>query len=469
MTFEGQVIHFGLALDGQRGWRPTNSLGVSYVGPLGFMSLLEAQLGIVHPRVANVERVAQMAAGLRDAANGQRFYERSLAVDEIGTASTLLRWRDTWNEAGWRGESPAGKSRIADMAAVEQLARGRVAPGIGERLAEIEAALDDRDPRIKTVLLYDCPEEHTALWRRVLAKLPMSVVDEPKPAAAGGTFLRALQDVLVSSAGGGKPKRLVWKDDGSVRVVRGETTLAASAWLAAELRQAGDDILIVVEQEGGIADATLASTDLAQEGVSPSSPARPALQVLPLALRLLWQPLDFAALLAFLTLPDGPIPGFARRRLAARVASSPGTGGEEWIQCIERILEVKEDAEGKAKLRAEIAYWIESASHDPNKGAPISVVIERATRVAEFFRFRAQDEDAAVAEAASGALTQASALANALRIFQSQGRAMVSAAELDRLVSQATGSGDRNPDRGAQAGSRCVISDPGRRSKSSTT
>ncbi|MBK7660124.1 MAG: hypothetical protein IPJ28_13720 [Betaproteobacteria bacterium] len=198
-----------------------------------------------------------------------------------------------------------------------------MAAGIGERLAEIEAALDDRDPRIKVVNLYDRPEEHTALWRRVLAKLPMSVVDEPKPAAAGGTFLRALQDVLVSSAGGGKPKRLVWKDDGSVRVVPGKRRSPHRHRLAAELRQAGDDILIVVEQEGGIADATLASTDLAQEGVSPSSPARPALQVLPLALRLLWQPLDFAALLAFLTLPDGPIPGFARRRLAARVASSP--------------------------------------------------------------------------------------------------------------------------------------------------
>lgn len=462
MTTPGQTIHFGLALDGERGWHPTNSLGVSHVGPLGFMSLLEAQLGIAYPRVSGVERVAQMASCLREAANGQRFYERSLAVDEIGTASTLLRWRDTWNEAGWRGEvPPAATGRIADMVAVETLARGRVAPGIGERLAEIEAALDNRDPGIAVVKLYDRLEEHTAMWRRVLAKLPVSPVDELKPKGAAGTMLRALQEALASHAHGGKGPRIPWKEDGSVQVVRGETVLASSAWLAAELKQIGEDVLLVMEQEGGIADAALAAVDLAREGISPPSPARPALQVLPLALRLLWSPLDFGALLAFLTLPDGPIPGFVRRRLAAQVASSPGIGGEEWTKRIGEILETKETPDAKAKLRADIAYWVESPRHNPKHGAPIAVVIERVVRVAEYFRARSQNEDPAIAEAASGGLAQASALANALRIFQAQGRPQVSAAELDRLVEQATGMGGHNPERGAQAGSRCVISSPG--------
>lgn len=461
MTFEGQIIHFGLALDGERGWKPANALGESRLGPLGFLSLLEAQLGVLHPHVSSVERVAQMAACLHQAKTGSRFYEASLKVDEIGTASTLLRWRDVWNEAGWRGEPASEKGRIADMAAVEVHARKAVGAGVAERLAEVEAMLELRDPGIRQVLLVDALEEHSTLWRRVLAKLPFASAGEVKAQGAPGTMLRKLQDALAESASGGKPATLAWQDDGTLRVVRGETSLAASAWLGAELKLASPDLLLVVEQEGGIADANLAAADLALQGVSPSSHARPALQVLPLALRLLWTPLDFSALLAFLTLPDGPLPRFARRPLAEQVATSPGIGGEGWNHTIEQILEKREKSEDKAALRDGIAYWLESERFDPSVGAPIAVVIDRTMRLADRFRAGTQSDDESRATASQDGLAQASALAAALRVYQSHGKARVSGAELDRLVSQATGSGSRNPERVAQAGSRCVVSDPG--------
>ena len=45
MTVAVQRIRFGLALDGERGWHARDALGESTVGPLGFLSILETQLG----------------------------------------------------------------------------------------------------------------------------------------------------------------------------------------------------------------------------------------------------------------------------------------------------------------------------------------------------------------------------------------------------------------------------------------
>ena len=53
-SMAGQRITFGWHLDGQRALQPTDSLGVSVVGPLGFLSILETQLGLLtlHPSQA---------------------------------------------------------------------------------------------------------------------------------------------------------------------------------------------------------------------------------------------------------------------------------------------------------------------------------------------------------------------------------------------------------------------------------
>jgi len=39
-------ITLGLHLDGERSWAPANRLGAPTLGPLGFLALLEAQLGL---------------------------------------------------------------------------------------------------------------------------------------------------------------------------------------------------------------------------------------------------------------------------------------------------------------------------------------------------------------------------------------------------------------------------------------
>jgi hypothetical protein len=89
-------------------------------------------------------------------------------------------------------------------------------------------------------------------------------------------------------------------DDGSLRVLRAETRLVAARWVAWELTSRQDEVAIIAERDSSLFDATLDAVDIARQGFQDSNPLVPALQVLPLAFAMVWEPLDVYALLQFL-------------------------------------------------------------------------------------------------------------------------------------------------------------------------
>jgi hypothetical protein len=121
-------IRFGLNLDGQRGWHIGNSLNEITVGGGGLLGILEPQLGLISDSVPQSRRVVQYLECLKSYDNPKRFYHRSLEADELGTASTLLSWRDQWHLHGWGGEKPLSSGRLQDMADIEHVAQGKVVP-----------------------------------------------------------------------------------------------------------------------------------------------------------------------------------------------------------------------------------------------------------------------------------------------------------------------------------------------------
>ncbi|NWG75493.1 MAG: PD-(D/E)XK nuclease family protein, partial [Rubrivivax sp.] len=171
-------------------------------GPLGLLNLLETHLGLLRAAVAPADRVVQMRQCLGQALTPYRFYARSFEADELGTAATLLAWRDRWYEHGWDGRDPGGSPRLADMGAVEARAAGAVAPGVGQRLAAVMAALDVRRPQIERIDLLDPLEDFPPAWQRVLARLPVAAPPAVVPQARPGTLLHDLQHALLAAAGG---------------------------------------------------------------------------------------------------------------------------------------------------------------------------------------------------------------------------------------------------------------------------
>lgn len=142
-------ITFGLRLDGERGWRPANRLGMPVFEPLGFLNLLETRLGLLRAECTHAERVTQYRECLKRCDTPERYYHASFGIDPIGTAASLLSWRDDWDLHGWNSELPSGAGiRIADMAAVDGAARNVLFPSVGERLVRAAEALSSRQSKI---------------------------------------------------------------------------------------------------------------------------------------------------------------------------------------------------------------------------------------------------------------------------------------------------------------------------------
>jgi hypothetical protein len=328
-----QHIRFGLSIDSGAGTHFSAAVGRSALGPLGLLNVLETHLGLLRAPVSQSERVVQMRQCLRAAMTAPRFYARSFEADELGSAATLLGWRDMWFEHGWSGTLAAGAgasagNRLADMVAVEALASSAVAPGLGQRLADVASALQHRRPQIERIELLDPLADFPLAWRRVLQHLPVVDASMVEPAGRSGTMLRDLQDALCHARDGERASRLAWRGDGTLRVVRAETVLGAAQWQAMQMRQGHASHVVVAPSGGSLLDAALAAADRPRLGLAGASTLRPALQLVPLAMQLLWAPLDFSALLQFLTHPLHPIHPMARRRIAERLADAPGIGGK---------------------------------------------------------------------------------------------------------------------------------------------
>jgi len=451
-------LRLGMHLDGQHGRAPANQTGVADVGPLGLLGILESQLGLVPPTVSAAQRCVQFRECLQQLNRPDRFFHKSYEADDFGTAATLLSWRDEWRIHGWSGDiSEEGSSRLHDMVAIEKLAQGMLSPGTAERLQAISEAMAGRRLLIASISLLDPLEVFPALWQHVLAKLP---IQHPvAPTASGRGLLGKLQHAIIDAGAKGVKAPIDWEADGSLHIVRCETSLLSGRWIAEELRQAGPDTLYVATSEAATADAFLAAADYPRQGLSESSAFRPALQLLPLLLELLWQPLNFNALIQFLTHPICPLSGKLRRRLAGVQSQYPGIGGPRWRKAIAQT--EKDAGERAAHVRQSIEFWIEHPRFDPLTGVPVTTVIERTQRLVDFFRNSPGNASPALRLAYTAGYNQCLSFAENLARLLEQGVATLRPRQLEQLATQATARGNNNPLCVAEVGALPCITHPG--------
>ena len=179
-----------------------------------------------------------------------------------------------------------------------------------------------------------------------------------------------------------------------------------------------------------------------------------------MALELLWDPLSFYALVQFLTHPLCPVPGYARRRLAEKVADAPGIGGAYWQRTLTEV--EKHYGEDRApQVREQITLWIEHERFPSESGAPLDAVIERVEQLAEFFRLRLGEADTARRLAFHAGYGQCKACLDSLKELQAQGVTVIRPRQLQKLVAQATAKGSDNPLWPAEVGAGQVVSHPG--------
>jgi len=458
-------IRFGLHLDGEHGWLPANQLNVTTTGPLGMLNLLETQLGLLQASISSAERVVQYVQGLKRCDSPARFYHRSLATDELGTAATLLAWRDAWHLHGWCGGlETASSPRLRDMQAVEAVISEKLAPSIGERLQVVADTLTRRRPAISEVELCDPLARFPQRWQVVLNALPNREACHNR-GPVKSTMLGQLQNVLEAVSQGTPPNKLIWKDDGSIRLVRAETQLLAARWLAEALpKNDPHQTLIVAEKSRGDLDEILNTAGFARQCFNEPSAFRPALQVLPLMLGQLWAPVDIYGLLKFLTHPVCPVPSLARHRIAEKLARFPGIGAsDEWDRTLSRIEEAcNKFEENWPAVRDSIAFWIEHPRFNlhPEGEAPIAAVLEKVSALADYFRARLASDEIEQRFAFNAGYSQVLACKQALEGLLAQGMVSIRQRQLQKLVIQVTARGGSNQLLVAEQGACRSVSTP---------
>ena len=442
-------VTFGLRLDERQGPSSQDFFMAPQVGRQGFLGLLETYLGLSAPAIAQAERVtAYLGLLTRAEGEGPRFYSASLMADSVGSAATLLEWRDEWYLSGWDGRvSNDSPRKLRDLAAVEAMAAGTMAPGEGERLAAVAQALRAKNKiPVTSVQLVDDLALIPQAWRVVLALLPVEALPELTPSAAGD--LGRLQAATLTSLRAGRVSEAIeLKGDLTFEVVQANSRELAEHWLSATCRAKPADRLILCEDGGDALDSTLEATGVPACGFGAASELRPALQALGLALETCWTPIDVPRVVEFLVHPIGPFTAKARRPLAKALATQPGIGSDSWVAAKDSL----KDLEHAKEVLEDVDFWFEGARWDRAEGAPLLELSARTDRV-----YQALKRLAGAAEAdelgLGSALSQCEAVQAGLAEFEQQGVPCLRARQIEQLLSQATPGGAINPYAASQAG-----------------
>ena len=458
-------IVFGLHLDGLNPATPRNAAGEIALGPRGLLQVLETQLGLPTPNTHPSEAPFSYLQCLREATTPDRFFQRSLEVDPVNVARTLLVWREQWYEAGWDGTFPAdAPARLTDMAAVEAIARNRVPPTDGQRLQRVAGALAERMTQIEQIELHTPLEDLPHVWLQVLRALPCIPAPGLELAATAphGSDLARVQRRLMSMADRDDDSaagRESLRGDGSLVVVKSASKDLSADAIAEFLLKTGGigRTLLVAEVDGIVLDNALERAGLPRSGFQHYTRFRSATQVLKLALALLWKPVDPHRMLQFLLHPSGLLPRWVRWRLADAVAASPGLGGPAWIRSIERIAQTQRERfeaaeEEVERVRSDIAIWLEAERYDPDNGAPIETLLERTGRVSVWASKQSNTAESESEAAMFGAAhAQAEALLTELTELRRSGAHRIPRLELQRRIDEVT-TGAPDPSTYGEAG-----------------
>jgi ATP-dependent helicase/nuclease subunit B len=405
-------------------------------GPRQLLRDLELRLGLGIDEEPNALRAAKWAERIARVAPHGRFYTRSFDMDPLGTARALLALRDLLIAAAWAGQPITdGGPRLDAIRELEALNAPALPLGFADRVVAVRRALADCRIRHYTQLTLAEPVElWETSWQAVFAALEragtrLSTESVALPGAQPDTDLGQVQTALEI----GVSTPTVFRGDGSFVLMTAETSWEAARATAAILAGLPAERSVVI-REGDVSalDNALSVQGLGTQGWRSTSPWRAALQVLPLALELAFEPKDPYRVLELLTLPVGPFQGLPGHRLARALAESPGIGSPAWEVTKAELAQLNDSPE----LLVRINEWLEQRGAESVPGAPKADILAVIARVRAWIvaRVPSTPDDVTLLAAAR----QAGALRAAL---ESDPRTTFSLVEVRRLAEAIAASG----------------------------
>jgi hypothetical protein len=402
------------------------SAGEDWVGQSRFVQILETALGLGGPSLTLRERAARLVPAIR---RSEGFWSASAEVDPFATARRLLEWRDTLAMSGWRGDGR--EPRLAALAVL----MAACAPGVPDRLLAVHVALARRSPDIESVQSFAARLDLDPLWQRTLDLLEQH-----------GT--RVVETELTASAtrpgtdlAGARGERFAPTGDGSLRLLRAAGPLAAGEEVAAWLASVGNAPDTVIVGSDPALDAALHRHGVPATGAPYELRDSVPLQILPLVLDLGWTPQDPQRAYELLSLRHGPVPGEVAWRLREALARWPAVDSDAWREALAAGLERIGDPDRRERVTRRLdVLWDARVART---GAYLVAEVARRAGVLRAWLVRRIGVADANASAWQAAASHCDSL---LDLVQHSGLAHLTAAQLRRLVIEATRSvGSESP------------------------
>jgi len=417
------------------------SAGEDWVGAERFVEILETALGIAPPRLSLAERAARLVPAVRGT---DGFWSASAEVDPFGTARRLLEWRDALAMGGWRG---AGlEPRLAALGALTADA----AAGLPDRLQAVGELIPRRDPGIESVELLTPRTDFEPLWQRALAALEERgtriLETELAPASAPPG-----SDLAAARERGFKPR-----GDGSLRLLRPGGPLAAAEEVAAWLASLPMGATTLVVGSDPVLDAALHRHGLPTAGAMPDVRESAPLQILPLVLDLAWTPVDPQRAYELLSLRSSPVPGPVRWGLREALKEWPAVDSDAWREALAEGLTAIQDAEARSRAKQRLdVLW--DARLPRGSDYPVAEVQRRTDMLRTWLARRV----ATAGDDAGEWRVAAAQCEEFIELVRRSGLTALSAAQLRRLVIEATHGSPAGAPFPAEAGTHLVGSPGG--------
>ncbi len=379
-------IVFGLQLDNKV---PPIGMGEEnieyFCGPQQFTILLENRFGIKpldDQQVAIRTDIYRQHLANHLSENSDAFFRNSFSADPFATAQTLLNLRDALKQAGWKGaDNEDAPSRIRTLSLIEDdLKKNKFWPkGWTDRQLDILEKIPFKVIRQLVIYLVEPFDLLPVYWQQVLTGLENNGAQiqqiSSEPAASEDSDLAQFQRFIHTLPSGDIPK-LKAKGDGTLCLFTGKRDTELAGWLAKWLNenQSWDPILLLPDKTRTL-DNALILEGLPSLGLQTRSDARPVLQLLKLVPEFLWQPLDPVKLLAFLTLPQQPIPWELSKILASNLASKPGLFGQDWQVDLNKFKE-SVPPEIWEDMKKEYDFWFTRKRYSQRDLVPKSDLLE---------------------------------------------------------------------------------------------
>lgn len=374
------MIHFGLSL--QDNFLPLPSHATiedHWFGPKALLAYLERHLGLgISDEDRDYLRPEQYRQALRQYLKEKptAFFAASFAADDLGTAATLLSWRDELLAVGWKFEASATTHRLMALATVEHWLNNRefglqLYPGMADRMDQIGQAAE-RVPSFMPVLqLCDEWQWLPPAWQRLLEQLISAGVqlkDYQPPQDFADTDLGTWQAYLSGQA----KQRPSLRGDGSLLLMRAFRETHQAAYLAKIVHK--NDAFrpaIFLPKANRTLDNAFLLEGLPSMGVPSTSLARPSLQVLKLAPVFLWQPYDLNKIMEFVSLAVKPLDEGIAQKIASFLADTPGLYSDRWFGMLKTYFEVdlpklaeKRPQLDPDQIRSEFNFWFARKRYD---------------------------------------------------------------------------------------------------------